>query len=66
MLPALSQLPMLSFDELMGKPVARRGSKRGPMSRLQQQVAAIEQLPPKTKQQFVSQMLETVFAQAQQ
>lgn len=64
MLPALSQLLMLSFDELMGQRVARRGGKRGPMSRLQQQIAAIEQLP-KTKQQFVSQMLETVLAQAQ-
>ncbi|RQR45225.1 XRE family transcriptional regulator [Burkholderia sp. Bp9126] len=64
MLPALSQLLTLSFDELMGKPVARRGSKRGPMSRLQQQVAAIEQLP-KAKQQFVSQMLDTVLAQTQ-
>jgi transcriptional regulator with XRE-family HTH domain len=65
MLPELSQLLMLSFDELMGKSVARRGSKRGPMSRLQQQIAAIEQLP-KTKQQFVSQMLDTILAQAQQ
>jgi len=53
------------YVELMGQRVARRGGgKRGPMSRLQQQIAAIEQLP-KTKQQFVSQMLETVLAQAQ-
>ena len=64
MLPAISQLLMLSFDELMGQRVARRSGKRGPMSRLQQQIAAIEQLP-KTKQQFVSQMLDTVLAQAQ-
>ncbi|MBU9163595.1 hypothetical protein [Burkholderia multivorans] len=49
----------------MGKNVPRRGSKRGPMSRLQQQIIAIEQLP-KAKQQFVSQMLDTVLAQAQQ
>lgn len=63
--PELSQLLTLSFDELMGKNVPRRGSKRGPMSRLQQQIIAIEQLP-KAKQQFVSQMLDTVLAQAQQ
>ena len=64
MLPALAQLLTLSFDELMGRPVSRRSSgKRGPMSRLQQQIAAVEQLP-KTKQQFVSQMLDTVLAQA--
>ncbi|WP_244111850.1 hypothetical protein [Burkholderia diffusa] len=46
----------------MGQPVNRRDSKRGPMSRLQQRIAAIEQLP-KAKQQFVSQMLDTVLAQ---
>lgn len=59
LLPALSQSLMLSLDELLGRPIAQRGSKRGPMSRLQQQLVAIEKLP-KTKQQFVSQMLETV------
>jgi transcriptional regulator with XRE-family HTH domain len=37
-------------------------SKRGPASRLQQQIEAVAQLP-KTKQQFVSQMLDTVLAQ---
>lgn len=63
MLPALAQLLTLSFDELMGQTANRRGGKRGPMSRLQQQIAAIEQLP-KAKQQFVSQMLDTVLAQA--
>ena len=62
MLPALSQLLTLSFDELMGQTVNRRGGKRGPMSRLQQQIAEIERLP-KTKQQFISQMLDTVLAQ---
>ncbi|KVO43190.1 XRE family transcriptional regulator [Burkholderia ubonensis] len=64
MLPTLAQLLTLSFDELMGQAVANgRSSKRGPTSRLQQQIAAIEQLP-KAKQQFVSQMLDTVLAQA--
>lgn len=71
MLPVLARLLMLSLDELMGQGIqpasagaARRGTtKRGPVSRLHQQIAAVEQLP-KTKQQFVSQMLETVLAQA--
>lgn len=64
MLPTLAQLLTLSFDELMGQTVSRgRSGKRGPTSRLQQQIAAIEQLP-KAKQQFVSQMLDTVLAQA--
>jgi transcriptional regulator with XRE-family HTH domain len=69
-LPTLARLLTLSLDELMGQSTqpakavgARRGAKRGPLSRLRQQIDAIEQLP-KTKQQFVSQMLETVLAQA--
>ena len=65
MLPTLAKLLTLSLDELMGTPVVRaaRGRPRGPTSRLHQQIDAIERLP-KTKQQFVSQMLETVLAQA--
>ncbi|OAJ61484.1 XRE family transcriptional regulator [Paraburkholderia ginsengiterrae] len=62
MLPVLSQLLTLSFDELMGKPIAQRGSKHGRMSRLQQQLIAIERLP-RTKQQFISKMLDTVLGQ---
>lgn len=63
MLPVLAQLLTLSLDELIGNPLPKRRGKRGPMSRLQQQIEAVEQLP-KTKQQFVSQMLDTVLAQA--
>jgi hypothetical protein len=63
MLPVLARLLTLSLDELMGvnPPPRQRGGKRGPPSRLQQQIEAIAQLP-KAKQQFVSQMLETVLA----
>lgn len=72
MLPTLARLLTLSMDELMGlpgtAPAARqrdgkRDGKRGPPSRLQQQIAAVSQLP-KAKQQFVSEMLETVLGQA--
>jgi transcriptional regulator with XRE-family HTH domain len=73
MLPTVARLLTLSLDELMGEPVpaassakaarARSSSgKRGPASRLQQQIDAIALLP-KAKQQFVSQMLETVLGQ---
>jgi transcriptional regulator with XRE-family HTH domain len=62
LLPTLAQLLTLSLDELIGNPLARRPGRRGPTSRLQQQIEAVEQLP-KTKQQFVSQMLDTVLAQ---
>jgi transcriptional regulator with XRE-family HTH domain len=65
MLPILAQLLTLSLDELIGNPLPKRRGKRGPTSRLQQQIEAVEQLP-KTKQQFVSQMLDTVLAQAGQ
>ena len=63
MLPSLAQLLTLSVDELIGTSLPKHRGKRGPASRLQQQIEAIEQLP-KTKQQFVSQMLDTVLAQA--
>jgi hypothetical protein len=67
----VAKLLTLSLDELMGQPLPRtaraaagqsRGGKRGPASRLEQQIQAVAQLP-KTKQQFVSQMLDTVLAQ---
>ncbi|MEM5425738.1 helix-turn-helix domain-containing protein [Paraburkholderia ferrariae] len=63
MLPTLADLLMFTFDELLGSPAASPRTKRSSMSRLQRQIAAIEQLP-KPKQQFVSQMLDTVLAQA--
>jgi len=71
MLPTVAKLLTLSLDELMGQsvPLAARGAagksgsgKCGPASRLEQQIQAVAQLP-KTKQQFVSQMLDTVLAQ---
>ena len=71
MLPTVARLLTLSLDELMGQPLPRaarpapgssRTGKRGPASRLEQQIQAVAQLP-KTKQQFVSQMLDTVLAQ---
>ena len=70
MLPTVARLLTLSLDELMGQPLPRaartssttRAGKRGPASRLEQQIQAVAQLP-KTKQQFVSQMLDAVLAQ---
>ena len=72
MLPTLARMLTLSLDEPMGQPLSsgtakagaqRRGAKRGLSSQLHQQIDAIVQLP-KAKQQFVSQMLDTVMAQA--
>lgn len=64
MLPTLARLLTLSLDELMGQPMPKRGvAKRGPASRLQQQLDALAQLP-KSQQQFVSRMIDTVLAEA--
>jgi transcriptional regulator with XRE-family HTH domain len=65
MLPTLAELLTFSFDELLGKPIGQQAGKGSSMSRLQQQIAAVEKLP-KAKQRFVSQMLDTVLAQARQ
>lgn len=62
MLPVLAQLLGLTTEELLGQSVHHAG-KRGPAPRLQQQIERISQLP-KSKQRFVSEMLDTVLAQA--
>lgn len=65
MLPILSELLDLSFDELLvGEALARTPGKRGPASRLQQQIDAVAQLP-KAEQRFVSKMLDNLLAQHQ-
>ena len=61
MLPTLAQLLGLNVEVLLGQPV-KAAAKRGPASRLAQQVERISQLP-KTKQRFVIEMLDTVLAQ---
>lgn len=66
MLPTLAELFNVPVDVLVGrKPPSVRGGKRGPVSRLEQQIEEISQLP-KTQQRFVTQMLDTVLAQAKQ
>ncbi len=60
-LPVVARTLSVSLEELFGENGHARG-KRGPASRLQQQIEAIGQLP-KTQQRFVSQMLDTVLAQ---
>lgn len=60
MLPRLSELLDLSFDEiLLGQPTVRLPGKRGPASRLEQQLDAVTRLP-KAEQKFVSRMLDNV------
>ncbi|KAE8754905.1 helix-turn-helix domain-containing protein [Paraburkholderia madseniana] len=63
LLPELTRTLGLSSDELLGQNVTPDG-KRGPSSKLQQQIEAISRLP-KARQRFVSEMLDTVLAQSQ-
>ena len=64
-LPLLATLFMTPVDTLVGHAQhAQRTGKRGPISKWQQQIEAIAQLP-KAQQRFVSQMLDTVLTQAQ-
>lgn len=63
LLPRVAELLDLSLDELlMGRPTIRLPGKRGPASRIEQQLDAVTQLP-KAQQRFVMQMLDTVLAQ---
>jgi transcriptional regulator with XRE-family HTH domain len=63
LLPQLAQILNLPLDELLGLP-ARRAAKRGPTSRLEQQIDAIRQLPV-TKQKFVAEMLDNVIGKTE-
>lgn len=59
----LSELLNTTVDELLHAKKATKGSKRGPASKLQQQIDQVRQLP-RAKQQFVMDMLDTVIQQA--
>ena len=62
-LSALAKALSVSVESLLGEDSDPHHSKRGPMSKLQQQIEQISHLP-RTKQQFVIQMLDTVLQQA--
>lgn len=60
LLPRLAERLDLSLDELlMGEPTVRIPGKRGPASRLEQQLDAITRLP-KAKQKMVSELIDSV------
>ena len=62
-MPVVARTLSVSLDELFGSEAKAARGKRGPASRLAQQIEVVSQLP-KAKQQFVSRMIETVIAQA--
>jgi transcriptional regulator with XRE-family HTH domain len=60
----LADILSCTVDELLhGKEAAKINGKRGPASKLEKQMEQV-QLLPRTKQQFVMEMLETVIQQA--
>ena len=65
LMPAVASALEIPVENLFGQPRQTRAAanKRGPASRLEQQVEQIAQLP-RTKQRFVSEMLDTILAQA--
>ena len=62
MLPELARALTISVEELLGTQAATGKNKRGPASRLQQQIEQVRHLP-RTKQKFVMEMLDTVLQQ---
>ena len=63
LLPRLADLLDTSLDELLiGQPIAKNPGKRGPASRLQQQLSAISAMP-KAQQNAVSVVLDALIAQ---
>lgn len=61
-LPILARVLEISIDELLGEQPKLATRKRGPMSRLQQQVEQVSQLP-RNKQKLISEMLDGVINQ---
>jgi len=63
LLKAVAQTLKVSVEDLLDEPVPAAKRKRGPSSRLQQQIEQVEQLP-RSKQKFVMEVLDTVIQRA--
>lgn len=63
MLTNLAKTLGVSVEQLLEDDVPTKAAKRGPTSLLERQIEQISQLP-RTKQKFVSEMLDTVIQQA--
>jgi transcriptional regulator with XRE-family HTH domain len=66
LLPGLARALAVPIEELLGEEGTQSASsRRGPVSRVQQQMERI-QLLPRSKQRFVMEMIDTVLQQAGQ
>lgn len=61
--PLLARTLSITIEELIGVSPKSSNSKRGPAPKLQQQLEQLSRLP-KAKQRLVSQVIESVLAQA--
>ena len=62
-LPLLARTLGVSMEDLIGVPATRSTGKRGPAPKLQQQLEQLSRLP-KAQQKLVSQVIDSVLAQA--
>lgn len=53
----------VSVEEMIGTPISRSAGKRGPAPKIQQQLEQVSRLP-KAKQRVVSEVLDSLLAQA--
>lgn len=62
-LPLLARTLGVSMEDLIGVPASRGTGKRGPAPKLQQQLERLHALP-KAKQRMVTEVLDSLLAQA--
>jgi transcriptional regulator with XRE-family HTH domain len=66
LLPTLARALSVSIEELIGEETPQAGpGKRGPVSRVQQQLERIQALP-RARQKFLSELIETALQQGEQ
>ena len=62
-MPLVARTLKVSLEELFGEEVKPARSRRGPVPQWQEQMEAIAK-PPRARQRFVTEMLQTVLAQS--
>jgi transcriptional regulator with XRE-family HTH domain len=63
MLAAVAQALDVSLEDLLGNTSGKSAGKRGPVPKLQRQLEQVSQLP-KTKQRLITEVLDSMLAQA--